>query len=139
MRLTISILFQNDATVNRQEQINSINSLEVRIEDLSRVTENLARLFGEKEEAKSKIEDQYQNVFYPKNPFGIEHNKLRNVWIAVFGEDGKKPDEKKKKEIEEKLMRDPQYKDQIITMDPLVELHKNCNIHHHDHLFIDYT
>lgn len=52
----------------------------------------------------------------------MDPNKIKNIWIYAF-EDARK-DERKKKDLEDKIMNDQKYKNELIKLDPLIELNK---------------
>jgi hypothetical protein len=57
-----------------------------------------------------------------RSNFGFDAGKIKNVWVYAFEE--LKKDDKKRKELDKRLMADPQYKDTLIDVDPLLEFEK---------------
>lgn len=57
-----------------------------------------------------------------KSNFGFDTGKIKNIWFSVFEE--AKKDDKKRKELDKRLVADPQYKDILITIDPMFEYEK---------------
>jgi hypothetical protein len=61
-------------------------------------------------------------AFNVRSNYAFDAGKIKNVWIYAFEE--LKKDEKKRKELDKRLLQDPLNKDILIAVDPMLEYDK---------------
>lgn len=59
------------------------------------------------------------SAFNVRSNHGFDAGKIKNIWVYAFEEI--KKDDKKRKEVDKRLLSEAQYKDILIPIDPLFE------------------
>ncbi|EAR97028.3 hypothetical protein TTHERM_00196190 (macronuclear) [Tetrahymena thermophila SB210] len=122
VKLAQQILKQQNIIIQLDQYDVTINKLTDQVRKGQANREILHEFKQEVDQNKNKLQDQYQNSLNVKPSYGVDPNKIRNIWVYAFEE--QKKDERKKKEIEDKIMNDPKYRNELQKLDPFIELNK---------------